>query len=149
MVELADRRKIADLEDSRRQQPQYEDREGPRDHMQSRPEDREELLDRRHPRFEPHSLPYDTRRPLQEVRQPEREDRYGLHNTGPWRGDEYLPPDERQQPVDTRRRRRVSFADDRQYYEVRVLHSHGICVPTDLTRMNAVKKICDGASVKT
>ena len=145
MVELADRRKIADLDESHRQRPRYEEREELRDHRQSRSEDREELLDRRPSRFEPQSLPHDTRRPLHEVRQLDRDDRSRLHNTGVWRGDEYLPPNERQQPVDTRRRRRVSFADDRQYYEVRGLHSHGICAPTDLSRMIAVKKMCDGA----
>ncbi|KAH6882006.1 hypothetical protein BKA58DRAFT_11699 [Alternaria rosae] len=117
MIELADRRRIVDLDEHDRQRLQYEDREGSRDCMQSRSEDREELLDRRPSRFEPHSLPYDTRRPLQKVRQPEREDRYRLNNAGVWRGDEYLSPNERQQPVDTRRRRRVSFADNRQYFE--------------------------------
>jgi hypothetical protein len=70
MVELADRRKIADLDEPHVQQPRYKDGEELRDRMQPRPgyrgeslhrrqsrsEDREELLDPRLSRFEPHSL---------------------------------------------------------------------------------------------
>jgi hypothetical protein len=153
MVELADRRKIADLDEPHVQQPRYKDGEELRDRMQPRPgyrgeslhrrqsrsEDREELLDPRLSRFEPQPLPDETRRPLQEVRQPEREDRYGLHNTGVWRGDEYLPPDGRQPTADTRRRRRVSFADDRQYFEVRALRSDWAYTLANVNRMNDIE----------
>lgn len=58
-------------------------------------------------------------RPVYEPRQPEREDRYQPHNVGKWRGDEYLIAEEGQLAEDRRRRRRVSFADEESYLEVR------------------------------
>ncbi|CAG5159286.1 uncharacterized protein ALTATR162_LOCUS5508 [Alternaria atra] len=119
MVELADRRKIADLDEPHQQQLRYGDWEESHGPRQLRFDSREELQDQRQPRFEPSSLPLDMERPLQELRQPEREDRYRLHSAGTWRGDEYLLPAERQPVEDTRRRRRVSIADERPYSEER------------------------------
>jgi hypothetical protein len=119
MVELADRRKIADLGESHQQKSRYEEWEESHGQRQSRFDNREELQDQRGPRFKPSSLPPDMGRPFQELRQPEREDRYQLHNARTWRGDEYLLPEERQLVEDTRRRRRVCFADERPYSKVR------------------------------
>jgi hypothetical protein len=154
MVELADRRKIADLDEPHRQQPRlgsrdisrdqrqplYEDRRELHGQRQSRFDNMEELQDRRQPQFEPRSLLHHMSRPLQEVRQPELEDRYRLNNTGAWRGDEYLLAEERQSPEHVGRRRRVSFADDRQYFDVRYLRSSGATLVTDMSRSNAVEK---------
>jgi hypothetical protein len=154
MVELADRRKIADLDESHRPPPRFDDREELQDRMQShfaetegsqyhrhsRFGDMEELQDRKQPRFEPRSLPHDMGRPLQEPRQPEREDRYRLHNAETWRGNEYLLPEERPLPEDAWRRRRVSFADERPYFEVGGMCSDGACTIADLSRSDAVEK---------
>ncbi|KAG9193573.1 hypothetical protein G6011_03608 [Alternaria panax] len=133
MVELADGRRIADLDETHRQPPRFDSREELHDRRQSRYTEQEgshdqrharfgnmeELQDRRQPRFEPTSLPHDMGRPLQEFRQPEREDRYRLHNNGARRGNEYLIPEERQTPEDMRRRRHVSFVDERPSFEDR------------------------------
>jgi hypothetical protein len=112
MVELADRRKIADFDEPYRQQLRYSNLEESQGQRQPRYNDRDELQDQRQSQFEPSSLPRGMGRSLQEPRQSEREDRYRLHNAGTWRGDEYLVSEERQVAEDRRRRRRVSFADE-------------------------------------
>ncbi|KAL1799384.1 hypothetical protein ACET3X_003421 [Alternaria dauci] len=131
MVELANRRKIADLDEPHRQPLHFESRDESQGRRQFRPEDgedlygarqsrfddRHELHERRQSRFEPSPLPEDTRQPLREYGQAQSEDRYRMNNAGAWRGDEYLMSEERQPPEHARRRRRVSFADERQYFE--------------------------------
>ncbi|CAN9122589.1 unnamed protein product [Alternaria alternata] len=112
MIELADRRKIADVDEPYRQQSRYSNREESHGQKQPRFNDRNELQDRRQSRFEPSCLPRDMGRSPQEPRRSEREDRYRLHNAGSWRGDEYFVPEERQLAEDRRQRRRVSFADE-------------------------------------
>lgn len=112
MIELADRRKIADVDEPYRQQSRYSNREESHGQKQPRFNDRNELQDRRQSQFEPSCLPRDMGRSPQEPRRSEREDRYWLHNAGSWRGDEYFVPEERQLAEDRRQRRRVSFADE-------------------------------------
>jgi hypothetical protein len=134
MIELADQRPIADLENP---QPRFEERES--------------LRDERHSRQGEEQLPHQKRRPLQEYmqpqpdhrphfpdirqhfkdnRSPQREARHLLQGEPqPWRGDEYSLPEPRQERrderllqddriphPDTRRARRVSFADEREYF---------------------------------
>jgi hypothetical protein len=105
MVELADRRRIADVDKPYRQQLRYSNRD--------------ELQDQRQPQFALNALPRDMGRPVHEPRQPEREDRYQPHNAGTWRGDEYLIAEEGQLEEYRQRRRCVSFADEESYFDVR------------------------------
>jgi hypothetical protein len=143
MIELADQRRIADLENP---QPRLEVMQTLRDEM--------------HPRLGETLLPREERRPLQEYRQPQHDDRIPVHNDSrpqhdnvhplnderrsfhqnrhptqsggqAWRGDEYMPPEHQQEregqrllqedrtpQPEVRRTRRVSFADEREYFEV-------------------------------
>ncbi|CAI9628792.1 hypothetical protein GT037_001839 [Alternaria burnsii] len=119
MVELADRRKVADVDEPYRQQSHYSNWEESHGQRQSRFNDRDNMQDQRQSQFAPNALPRDMERPVHEPRQPEREDRYQPHNAGTWRGDEYLIAEGRQLAEDRRRRRRVSFADEESYLDAR------------------------------
>ncbi|RYO59768.1 hypothetical protein AA0113_g7535 [Alternaria arborescens] len=119
MVELADRRRIADVDKPYRQQLRYSNREELHGQRQPRFNDRDELQDQRQSQFALNALPRDMGRPVHEPRQPEREDRYQPHNAGTWRGDECLIAEEGQLAEYRRRRRYVSFADEESYFDVR------------------------------
>lgn len=102
MLELADQRRIADLnhEQVRRRGPEVQQ------------ETRRALVDPAH-------LPYEDRQPLREVQYP-RDDRYTPCTTQrPWRGDEYLPVEEEDTiPAAGRRNQRVSFVDKQRQFDV-------------------------------
>jgi hypothetical protein len=136
MIELANQMRIADLENP---QPRLEDRQPLRDERHPRLEERLLPHEERRPLQQCRQPPPDHRPQFPDIRQsfhenrpPQCEVRYLLQGEPQaWRGDEYSLPEHRQEPreerllaedrtpqPDSRRARRVSFADQREYFEV-------------------------------